>query len=360
MPSPETMTLTQRVLIILSLVFGFGLLIWLVRPVIAPLVISILLAYVLNPVVGWFERILGARLFAVIFLTLVVFGLMALFIIFLVPLFSDQLALTFQRIPRALNRLVAQIDPSLNRLRANYPLFFRQFLGTSVSSVKQEIPLLSIPTLRLFSTGATDLFSMFLAALKFLFVPVFTFYLLYDFPGIGQKIYQTIPSRRKLFFMERFYEIDQALRRFVHGQLLIACIYAVIYSVGLTLLDIQVGLFLGVIAGLANLVPYLGTLGGLFFAIVLSTLDGFSWFRILGILGVFGFAQALDGAVLTPKILGNKVGLHPLVMLIGVIAFGKLFGLLGIAVAVPAMATLAVFARAFYREYLASDFYQRP
>lgn len=355
----ETLSLTQRVLIVLSLVLGFGLTIWLVRPVIAPLVISILLAYIFHPIVNRLEGILVSRLFAVILLSLLIIGLVVVTGIFLVPLFADQLTLTFQRIPQALNKLAAQIDPLLIRLRANYPLFFKQFLGPSVASVKKEIPLLATPTIMLFSAGATDLFSTFLAALKLLFVPVFTFYLLYDFPTIGHKIYEAIPHRRKLFFTERFYEINQAFNRFVHGQLLIAIIYAVIYSVGLTLLNIQVGLFLGVIAGLANLVPYLGTVVGLFFAIILSTLDGFNWWRIAGIFGVFGFAQALDGAVLTPKILGNKVGLHPLVIMIGIIAFGKLFGLLGIAVAVPAMATIAVFARAFYREYLSSDFYRQ-
>jgi predicted PurR-regulated permease PerM len=358
-PPSEALSLAQRVLIILSLVLGFGLMIWLVRPVIAPLVISILLAYVFNPVVDWLEGVLISRLFAVILLSFLIIGVLVVIGVFLVPLFADQLALTFQRIPLALNKLTAQIDPLLIRLRADYPLFFKQFFGPSVASVKKEIPLLATPTIMLFSAGVTDLFSTFLGALKLLFVPVFTFYLLYDSPTIGQKIYEAIPHRRKLFFTERFYEINQAFNRFMHGQLLIAFIYAVIYSVGLTLLNIQVGLFVGVIAGLANLVPYLGTLVGLFFAIILSTLDGFSWLRILSILGVFGFAQALDATVLTPKILGNKVGLHPLVMMIGIIAFGKLFGLLGIAVAVPAMATIAVFARAFYREYLASDFYRQ-
>ncbi|MBZ5536406.1 MAG: AI-2E family transporter [Acidobacteriia bacterium] len=358
-PPSEALSLAQRVLIVLLLILGFGLTLWLVRPVISPLVISLLLAYVLNPVVEKLEGVLASRLFALILMTLIIVGFIVVFAIFLVPLFADQLTLTVQRIPVALNKLVAQIDPLLNRLRANYPLFFRQFFGSSLASVKSSIPLLSTPTLKIFSAGATDLFSVFLNALKLLFVPVFTFYLLYDFPNIGQKIYQAIPHRRKLFFTERFYEIDQALRRFTHGQLLIAIIYAAIYSVGLTLLNIQVGLFLGVLAGLANLVPYLGTVVGLFFAIILSTFDGFSWLRVAGILGVFGFAQALDGSVLTPKILGNKVGLHPLVMLVGIISFGKLFGLLGIAIAVPAMATFAVFLRAFYREYLTSDFYHR-
>lgn len=359
MPPTEN-SLTHRVVVILLLVLGFGLTIWLVRPVVAPLVISLLLAYVLNPVVEKFEDILRSRLFAVILLTMVILGLVAVFAVFLVPLFADQLTLAFQRIPVALNKLASQIDPLLNRLRAHYPVFFRQFFGPSVASVKKEIPLLSTPTLKLFSSGATDLFALFLASLKLLFVPVFTFYLLYDFPSIGQRIYGAIPTRRKLFFTERFFEINQAVNRFVHGQLLIAMIYAVIYSVGLSLLNIQVAVLLGVLAGLANLVPYLGTVGGLFFAIILSTIDDFSWMRLLGILGVFGLAQALDGAVLTPKILGNKVGLHPLVIMIGIIAFGKLFGLLGIAVAVPAMAILAVFARALYSEYRSSEFYQRP
>ena len=358
-PPSEALSLTQRVVIVLLLILGFALTVWLVRPVISPLVISLLLAYILNPVVERLEGVLASRLFALILLTLLIVGFIAVFIIFLVPLFADQLTLTFQRIPLALNKLVAQIDPLLNRLRANYPLFFRQFFGPSVSSFKSAVPLLSTPTVRIFSTGATDLFTLFLNSLKLLFVPVFTFYLLYDFPNIGQRIYQAIPQRRKLFFTERFYEINQVLTRFVHGQLLIAIIYALIYSVGLTLLNIQVGLFLGVLAGLANLVPYLGTVTGLFFAIILSTIDGFSWLRIVGILLLFGFAQALDGAVLTPKILGNKVGLHPLVMLIGIITFGKLFGILGIAIAVPAMAALAVFVRAFYHEYLTSEFYRK-
>lgn len=357
--SSEALSLSQRVMIIVSLILGVGLLIWLVRPVIAPLVISLVLAYVLDPIVRFFERFMVSRLAAVIMLTLLIIGLLVIFFVFLVPLFADQITLAFENIPKALNKMVAQIDPLLFRLRANYPLFFRQFFGPSVSSVKKDFPLLSTPTLFFFQTGSTDLVTAFLAALKLLFVPVFTFYLLYDFSTLGQKIYRVIPRRRKLFFTERFFEIDQALNRFVHGQLLICMVYAVVYSVGLTLLDIRAGVVVGVLSGLANLVPYLGTVSGLIFSIVLSTLDKFTWLRVAGILGVFGFAQALDGAFLTPKILGNKVGLHPLIIMIGVIAFGKLFGLIGIAVAVPAMATFAVFARALYREYLASDFYKR-
>lgn len=358
-PSSEALTLSQRVIFTLSLILGVGLLIWLVRPVIAPLIISLVLAYVLDPLVRFFERLMVSRLAAVIMLTLLIIGLLVVFFAFLVPLFADQVTLAFQSIPKALNKLVAQIDPWLFRMRANYPLFFRQFFGPSVSSLKKEFPILSTPTLILFQSGPTDFVTAFLAALKLLFVPVFTFYLLYDFPTLGQKIYRLIPQRKKLFFTERFFEIDQALNRFVHGQLLICMVYAVVYSFGLTFLGIQAGVVVGVLAGLANLVPYLGTVSGLFFSIVLSTLDQFTWLRVAGILGVFGFAQALDGAFLTPKILGNKVGLHPLIIMIGVIAFGKLFGLIGIAVAVPAMATIAVFARALYREYLASEFYKR-
>ncbi len=358
-PPAVSSSLNQRLAITLSLAFAFGLLIWLIRPVIGPLILSILLAYIFSPLVDRLEGVLVSRLFAVILLTLLLIGAIIVFSVFVAPLMADQFTLAFQQIPKALNKMVAQIDPLLFHLRARYPQFFRQFLGPSVASVKREIPILSTPTLKLFSFGATDLFAVFLNALKLLFVPVFTFYLLYDFPSIGQKIYQAIPKRRKLFFTERFYEIDQAFRRFMHGQLLIAIIYATIYSAGLTFLNIKAGLFVGVLAGLANLVPYLGTVTGLFFSIILSTVDGVSWLQILAILGVFGFAQAFDGAVLTPKILGNKVGLHPLVIMIGIIAFGKLFGFIGILVAVPAMASLAAFARAFYREYRESEFYRR-
>ncbi|MDD5544722.1 MAG: AI-2E family transporter [Acidobacteriia bacterium] len=357
MPS-EMNSLSQRLFIFLFLFAGLVLLIWLVRPIIAPLVISLLLAYILNPAIDRFEGLLRSRLFAVVLLTLLISGLVTVFFIFMVPLFADQLRLAFERIPVALNKVVAQIDPLLFKLRMHYPLLFKQFLGPSVAAAKKDIPLLSTPTLHLFSLGTGDLFSTFLSALKILFVPVFTFYLLYDFPSIGQKIYQSIPNRRKLFFTERFYEIDQVISRFIRGQLLIAIIYAVIYSTGLTLLNLQAAMVLGVAAGLANLVPYLGTVSGLFFAIIFSSLDQFSWLRILGILGVFAFAQALDGALLTPKILGNRVGLNPLIIMVGIIAFGKLFGLIGLIVAVPAMAILAVFFRAFYREYLTSDFYK--
>ncbi len=359
MASTEPGSLNQRLAITLSVAFAFGILIWLVRPVIGSLLISILLAYIFSPLIDRLETLFVSRLFAVILFTLLLGGFITAIILFVVPLFADQFTLTFQEIPKALNQLTAQIDPLLTRLRAHYPQFFRQFLGPSVASAKKEIPILSTPTLRLFSFGATDLFSVFLNALKLLFVPIFTFYLLYDFPSLKYKIYQAVPQRRKLFITERFYEIDQAFRRFVHGQLLIAIIYATIYSVGLTYLNIKVGLFLGVIAGLANLVPYLGTVTGLFFSIILSTADGINWMRILGILAVFGFAQALDGALLTPRILGNKIGLHPLIIMIGIIAFGKLFGFLGILIAVPAMASIAAFARAFYREYLESEFYHR-
>ena len=199
--------------------------------------------------------------------------------------------------------------------------------------------------------------TVFLSVLNWLLLPVFSFYLLRDWDDLIQGADKLVPLGQRPMVRDIASRIDQRLSAFVRGQIMVAGAQGIIYAIGLLIAGIDLAIAVGLGAGVLALVPYLGTIVGISVASTLALLKfGLSW-HILAVWGTFAFAQVVEGVYLTPKVLGDKVGLHPLVVMLAVIVGGSLFGVGGMLLAIPVTAAALVVVEAWVVRYRGSRFF---
>ncbi|MEK7717444.1 MAG: AI-2E family transporter, partial [Pseudomonadota bacterium] len=184
-----------------------------------------------------------------------------------------------------------------------------------------------------------------------LLIPVVTFYLLLDWNRLLARSLALVPPRRQTWVANLARETDEVLGSFLRGQLMVMMSLATIYSVGLTLAGLDLALPIGVLAGLASFIPYAGFLGGLIAAALAAYLQFHDWLPLLWVAGVFLTGQVLESLWLTPRLVGNRIGLHPVAVIFAVMAGAQLFGFTGVLLALPAAAVLKVWLRHGHRMY---------
>jgi predicted PurR-regulated permease PerM len=204
----------------------------------------------------------------------------------------------------------------------------------------------------------SNAWSLVQGLLSALLIPVFAFYLLLDFNGLGAKLVGCLPVPAQPTGRRLLDRSNEVLGAFVRGQLAVCGALALIYSVGLTFTGIDMPWVVGLLSGALFIVPYLGTAVGIVLGSLLALLKFHDVAHLLGVWAVFAVGQGLEGFVLTPRIVGNRVGLHPLAVIVAVLAGGGLFGFTGVLLAVPAAAVLRVGLDEALRTYRASSFYR--
>ena len=188
-------------------------------------------------------------------------------------------------------------------------------------------------------------------------IPVVMFYLLRDFDAINNKLLALVPPRLQNEVEEVMRDIDQVLSRFVRGQLMVAGLMGLMYSAGLFLCDTPMSLSLGMMAGLFNIVPYLGLILGLVPSVLLTYIDSQEWLSVVSVVGVFAIAQAIEGMVITPRVVGDNIGLHPVAVILAVLLGGELFGIAGMILGVPGVAVINVLLSRGIAQYKGSTLY---
>lgn len=320
-----------------------------------PLLAGFIIAYLLDPIVDRFEArgidrtpaiaiILGA-----FSLVLTVFGLLV------IPQLGRELAEAPAKLRDALAQLLPWAEATVGldvprNVEAVVAELQRQLDGVKVDAIAAPLS-----TLMKAAAGGT-----LLALAKFatlVMIPVFAFYLLRDFDLIIARARDLIPHRFRPAIGARFAEIDVAMGSFIRGQLTVAAILAVLYTAGLWAVGLPLALAVGVIAGFGNLVPYLGTALGLVLATAMAILDWHGFGHLALVYTVFIVVQGIEGWVITPKVVGESVGLSPFVVIVAVLAFGDLFGFVGVLLAVPLAAILKILLRVALEAYESSDFY---
>jgi predicted PurR-regulated permease PerM len=195
------------------------------------------------------------------------------------------------------------------------------------------------------------------AIVNFVLFAVVSVYLLKDFDTLTARIQDLIPPRNKDYLLEVTRKINMNLRSFFRGQLIVCTILAVIYGVGLTIVGVPFALLIAIVGGYGQIVPYLGTAIGIVPAALLALLKYGDIIHPLGAIAVFAVGQSLEGFIITPKIVGDKVGLHPVVIIVAILIFGKALGFLGILFAVPMTAILKVMLGELIARYKQSELY---
>lgn len=328
------------------------------RRLFLPLILGFFIAYLFDPAVTWLEGKGRSRLVGIFVITLGVLLGTAGFFLYLVPQMADQFESLAEKLPEYEQRVEETVKPWLSRLQAEYPEEFAGVRDRAIQALKDNMPKAAERIGSWLGNIFKNLLSGILFLLNLIFVPVFAFYLLVDFPSIKRTARELVPIPYRDIVLARTREVDQALSSFLRGQLTIALILGTINATGLMILGVPLGLVIGLVAGLANMIPYMAIVVGLGPALLLSWVEDQSLIKLLIIVGIFSGAQLLEGAYLSPKILGKSVNLHPVWVLLSIIVFGSLLGFFGMLIAVPLAAVIQVFVRNWMKSYRSSRIYR--
>lgn len=326
--------------------------------------ISFGIAYLLDPCIDRLECLGLSRTLAIsLFVVLMLVGLGGLFLV-LIPQVQLQARQVAERAPRWGQWLYTHMTPLLERAAAPLSQYFGIVLD--LDSLKtyaarlwawgmSHLPSITQGLLSIFQTMFTGLANFIVGVLNIVLVPVLLFYLLRDFDTLRERFYDLLPPHWRPVVADWLGEVDHAVGGFLRGQLTIALILAVLYAIGLALMGVPLGALIGIISGLANLVPYMSIVVGLLPALLLFVLsDAPSFGGVLVLLLIYVGGQLLEGLYLSPRIMGRETGLHPVVVMLGILVGGSLFGLLGIVLAVPATAVLQVILRRWHHAWRAT------
>lgn len=323
-------------------------------PILAPFAIAAVFAYICDPAVNWMVTRRIPRPAAVLLVILGAGLLLVLLFLILAPMIWREAIALIRRLPDLIELLNARVAPVLQaRFDLDFQLdaaFVRTWIAEHWDSAQDLIPII-LGQLR---QGGLALLG---AAASIFLVPVVMFYLLQDWPRILDGLQTVIPRPMLERTMRIINDIDRVLSEFLRGQLSVMLLLAVYYSVGLWIAGLKFALPVGVITGLLVFIPYVGFGGGLLLAILAALLQAEGWSPLIGVAIVFGLGQLIESFVLTPYLVGERIGLHPLAVIFALMAFGQLFGFVGILVALPASAAILVGLREVRTAWLTSRVY---
>jgi predicted PurR-regulated permease PerM len=333
------------------------LLLFILRGILLPFVAGFALAYLLDPLADRLQRIGIGRLGASL-LILVLFVLVFIVtLVILVPFAAQQIGAFVERLPSYVARLqqlgTEQLGPLIRRLGVENALPEMQ---TSVGNlISQGVAWLGAFLQSLWSGGQAliGIFSLLVVT------PVVAFYMLVDWDRMVRTVDSWMPTRHRETIRSIARDIDHAIAGFVRGQAMVCLILGTFYAVGLSIVGLNFGALIGMISGLLSFIPYVGSLTGLILSLGVAIVQFWpDWTMIVATLGIFIFGQFVEGNILSPKLVGDSIGLHPVWLMFALLAFGALFGFVGLLLAVPLAAAMGVIARFALRQYLSSPLYR--
>ncbi|MDF2097177.1 AI-2E family transporter [Aquibaculum arenosum] len=323
--------------------------------ILLPFVAGMAVAYFLDPLCDRLERLGLSRTLSTWVVT-IVFGLTFLLVLALIlPAAVSQVADLAQRLPSLVEQARGAAEQLLQRLDSRIAGdLVAQAQDAMSGSVGNVASLMAETATRLLSGGAAVINMLGLIFLT----PVVSYFLLRDWDRMVAKVDSWLPRPQAPTIRRLAREVDEILSGYVRGVLTVCLALSVFYSVGLTLVGLPSGLIIGLTAGMLSFVPFLGAVVGFLLSVGLALLQFDDWLRIGAVMLIFFAGQALEGNVLTPKLVGDRIGLHPVIVIFVVLAGGVLFGFLGVLLALPIAAVLGVGARFALQRYLASRLYR--
>ncbi|ABR59649.1 AI-2E family transporter [Sinorhizobium medicae] len=339
----------------LLVLVGFIAFLLVFSSILLPFLAGMALAYFLDPVADRLERLGLNRLMATIAILVAFVVVLALSLMIIVPLVFTQAAEFIEKMPGYITKLQAFLTDSQTTLLPDW-------LAGQMATIKQN-------SAKLLEQGASFLGSLFqqiwnsgMALLNilslFVITPVVAFYLLLDWDRMVDRVDSWIPRDYVEVVRQIARDMNASIAGFVRGQGSLCVILGLYYAIGLTLVGLNFGLLIGLFAGMISFIPYVGSLVGLVLALGVALVQFWpDYIWILLVLAVFFSGQFLEGNILQPKLVGRSVGLHPVWLMFALLAFGALFGFVGLLVAVPAAAAIGVLVRFGIQRYLASDLY---
>ncbi|HYC02551.1 MAG TPA: AI-2E family transporter [Azospirillaceae bacterium] len=332
----------------------FAALIWLLHGMLLPFVAGMAIAYLLDPAVDRLERGGAPRWLATTLVLLSFLLVAALGLVLLVPLIQDQVVDLVQRLPGFIAWVKAELIPQLNRLLRRLSPDDMERLRTAAGEYAGTLVSWGVDLAKGLFSGAVSLVDI----LSVIFItPIVAFYLLRDWDKLVAAVDGWLPRAHAETIREQVREADRTLAGFVRGQAAVCLVLGLFYAVALTIVGLDFGLMVGLLAGFLSFIPFVGSLVGFVASVGIAFFQYDELWRVGLVAGIFVFGQAVEGNVLTPKLVGDRVGLHPVWVMFALLAAGSLFGFTGVLLAVPVAAVIGVLVRFGLGQYMASSYY---
>jgi len=331
-----------------------GWLFYQLSPVLTPFLVAGLLAYLGDPIVDKLESKKLSRTLSVsiVFAVLLLVGLVILLV--LLPLLTAQIGALLKRLPDYLELIQTTAVPWLNKMGIPVELFDMNTVKNALATYWAEAGQLAGGVMSYMTRSGLVIIQWLV---NLILIPVVTFYLLRDWDILVARFRELLPRRHASKVIELSLECDDMLAAFIRGQVMVMAALATIYTVGLSLIGVELALLLGVTAGIVSFVPYLGLIVGIGLAGLAAFFQFHEWLPVLMVVIVFGIAQVIEAVVLTPRFVGERIGLHPVAVIFSVLAGGQLFGFTGVLLALPVAAVIMVLLRHAHQHYLNSHLY---
>ena len=341
------------------LVFGgtifSGWLLYLLAPILMPFIVGALFAYLGDPLVDRLEKTRLSRTLSVVivFGTMIMSGLILL--LFILPQLERQITGLVVRLPQFISWIQENMLPRLIVILGLEPgsLDLAVVKDAFANNIKDISGIMGRLLVKLTQSGQ----SLIVWFAYLTLIPVVTFYLLRDWDILVGKVNELIPRPYEKLVSKLAKQCDEVLAEFLRGQLLVMLAQAILYSIGLWFVGLEFSLLIGMLAGLVSFVPYLGFIVGIGVAGIAGFMQFHDIIHLVYILIVFGVGQAIEGMVLSPLLVGDRIGLHPVAVIFAVMAGGQLFGIVGVLVALPVAAVIVVLLRYVHERYLESNLY---
>ena len=331
--------------------------VYLLSPILSPFLIGMLLAYLGDPLVDRLESHGMSRVLGVLLVFAAGTGILALALVVLIPLLGNQVSALREQIPDMV-LWVTEVALPWVETRTGVPITeirlsdvgerIRENLGENTGVVGAVLAQATRSTMGLLTW-----------VVNLVMIPVVGFYLLRDWDLIVERIKGLLPRDHEPLVVKLARDCDEVLGAFIRGQLLVMLGLGILYSAGLWVVGLELALLIGMIAGLASIVPYLGFAVGMTAALIAAIFQFGDIAHLVAVVAVFTVAQAIEGTVLTPWLVGDRIGLHPVAVIFAVLAGGHLFGFVGILLALPVAAVIMVLLRHVHQSYLESQAYQK-
>ncbi|MEN3930930.1 AI-2E family transporter [Microvirga sp. W0021] len=329
---------------------------WLLWSVALPFIVALVITYLLNPIANWLQTKRFSRLMATVLIMSGIVLIMAFLLLLGIPALVHQLSALAARLPSDIERLQAFISEFV-------PYLLNRFNSHDlVPQIQKNMGEFTAQAATWIGTFLSSLVSGGQALVSFaslvVITPVVVFYLLVDWRSLMKTINAYIPVQHAETVWQLGREISAALDGFFRGQFLVCLLLGLIYATGLWLIGLNSGVMIGLVAGLISFIPYVGSLTGLVLAVGVAIAQFWpEWPMVAATLGVFLGGQFIEGNILSPKLVGNAIGVHPVWLMFALFAFGSVFGFGGLLIAAPMAAVIGVLVRFASTKYLESSLY---
>lgn len=327
----------------------------LLGPVLTPFVAAAVISYMLNPGVDWLSKRGLPRSMSVLLVMIALLLMLAAVVLVVVPMLAAELPALQQRLPLLLDAFDRAIRPLLLQAGVSLPLDstgMKSLLAQQLNTIDSA----GLNWLGWIKKGSSAVIGL---VATLLLIPIVLFYLLLDWHHVIARFAAMIPRRWIALVADMSCEVDHLLAQYLRGQLLVMLLLATYYSTALAIAGFEVAVPVGIITGLLVFIPYIGFGLGLTLAVLSAILFFDGWYGLIAVSVVYGIGQMLESFYLTPRLVGERIGLHPLTVIFALLAFAQLFGFTGILLALPASAILSVVFRRARQHYLNSSFYKQ-